>query len=215
MQTGPTLIPSDISVSDILDQTQSVQSMSISDNNSDAHRPQQQRPPSATRHTPIHSNINAQLQLQQQHSPILSTTNARTALKEYYDECDPQVPFSKKHFVTYIDNSSGDHVPRFTAFHVSFKTGEIFPSGQMNGACHEKKLGFWWYMKSDKAQFAAAGLALDCFHYRENDTVAETFCGDPLPYEASNELTLDVLASRGVPSTERNKIQKLQDTARK
>ena len=136
--------------------------------------------------------------------PILWTRNARTALKEYYDE--HQVILSKKQFVTVTDYAEGRHLPHFTSFHVSPKTGEIFPSGQMDGANPNRKGGFWWYKKKDKAEFAAAGMTLDFFHNMSDEFDDETFCGDH-----PTTLTLDDLATRGVPTKERNQIAKLQE----
>jgi hypothetical protein len=140
------------------------------------------------------------------HRTILPTSNPRAALKEYYDQSF--VTLTKKHFVTLQDNSNGGHIPQFTAFHVSPYTGEIFPSGQMDGACPNQKNGFWWYKKSDKAQFAAAGLALDCFCHRSNETATESFCNDfpPAP------MSLEDLIARGVPLLEHTKISKLVDS---
>jgi hypothetical protein len=53
----------------------------------------------------------------------VSPRNPKTALKEYYDQCEPRVTLTKSCFVCIMDTSEGHHIPFFTSIFVSPQSG--------------------------------------------------------------------------------------------
>ncbi|KAG7354987.1 hypothetical protein IV203_004343 [Nitzschia inconspicua] len=112
-----------------------------------------------------------------------------TALKEYYDHCEPRTSMTNGCFVSIMDNADGHHVPLFSSIFVCPKNGEIFLSGrllnpQYGGDQVIERNNLIWYKKKSNSQFAAAGRALDCFHLREDKKMEERFCAEE-PYQST------------------------------
>jgi hypothetical protein len=140
---------------------------------------------------------------------IIPERNPKAALKEYYDTCDPRVTLTKTRFVTIMDNMGGDHMPVFTSIFVCPILGEIFLSGYLlnNELEVTERHQMVWYKTKANSRCAAAGRALDCFHYRIG-SVEEPFCRDPPYLTTVHRITVKYL--REHYRAEIEEVQKLQ-----
>mmetsp|Transcript_9740 Transcript_9740/g.17160 ORF Transcript_9740/g.17160 Transcript_9740/m.17160 type:complete len:284 (+) Transcript_9740:2314-3165(+) len=146
-----------------------------------------------------------------------STRNPKTALKEFYDQCEPRVTLRKTDYECWMDVSDGHHNPSFTCILICPRSGELFLSGYLlDGSEFDEKNGLLWYKSKDKSQFAASARALDCFHFRNANNNEEAFCGN-VPYSADQStVTLQSLRDvHGVPRRILDSVSLKQDRARR
>jgi hypothetical protein len=150
-------------------------------------------------------------------SVAISKCNPTVSLKEYYDQCcEPRVTFAKDRFVTIEDKTAGHHVPVFTSLFVCPRKGEIFLSGRLfshvdgvNQFIIRNNMA--WYKTKADSQRAAAGRAMDCFHWRVKRKNQELFCDD-YPYRTTDfSITPNDLEKHyHFPPSEIEKVQKLK-----